>query len=208
MSSTTLNILCFPFYNQPNTYCIEVTSFRTAMSDKVRVYVALYFLQGATKLPQYRAPGERPAFHWGINLQEKGEERFCAAVDVKLEDTSISEFGGWKRAYHPTADLTRSRSFIGMIMIGKVPEYMSIEEAIQFLEAIPVPRQNVSPAETCRTWTMEAISRLQQVKCAERFDIEKFVSHALRQGDKWYIANPKIQATGEINKANFTCRPM
>lgn len=180
------------------------------MTDKVRVYVALYFLQGATKLPQYRSPGEYPAFHWGITLQEKGEERFCAAVDVKIEDThtDVAGSGGWKRSYHPRADLTHSRSFIGMIMIGKVPKEMSVEGVKQFLETIPVPRHDASPAENCLTWTMEAIARLQHIRCAERFRIEKFVSTAFKQGDEWYIANPRIEPTATINRANFTSRPM
>lgn len=180
------------------------------MSNKVRVYVALYFLQGATKLPQYRASGEHPAFHWGIILQEKGENKLCAAIDVKLEDTytNVPGSGGWKKAYHPRADLTRSRSLIGIIMIGKVPKSMSIEEVNRLLEATPPPRQNMTPAETCRTWTMKAIARLQQVECANKFDIGNFGSFALQQGDKWYITDPRMQSRDIIKKANYTKRPM
>lgn len=178
------------------------------MSDKTRVYVALYFLQGGTKLPQDRAPDGRPRFHWGIVLQDKRERDLCTAIDVKLEDAyaNLPNSGGWRYNFHPNARTDRSLALLGMIMIGKMPPEVEVAQVGETLSGVPVPRLNVDPEESCRTWVMEAIPRLQEMGCAERFDVGGFVEYALRQGDEWFSENPTL--VGQKQRANYTDRPM
>lgn len=185
------------------------TSFKLqAMSNKSRVFVALYFLQGGTKLPEDRAPGERPKFHWAIAIQDKHEKNLFTAIDVKMEHAyaNLPDSGGWTYHYKPNADTTRSYALLGMIMIGKRPTNVDVSQVDEALRAIPVPREDADPAESCRTWVLEAIPRLQQLGCAEPFDINDFEDYALRQGDEWFKGNPTLD--GKKERVNYTDRPM
>lgn len=75
----------------------------------------------------------------------------------------------------------------------------------EVLSTVPVPRMNVDPEESCRTWVMDAIPQLQQMGCAEQFDVYAFVEYGL--GDEWFSENPTLDGKKK-KRANYTKRPM
>ena len=64
-------------------------------------------------------------------------------------------------------------------MIGKLPPDVSQAQVGEVLAATPLPRE--AQTGTCRTWTEEAVRRLQIRSWAEQFDVKQFTDYAAKE---------------------------
>lgn len=175
------------------------------MSNKDRVFVCLYFRQGFTNNPAARQQYQHAAYHWAIFVAPKGSEGPGFVYDVKFTDpySNIPGSGGWQY-YGGSADLSRTRSILGQIMIGKLPPNTRADDVNQILGGVPIPQDDVEPTQNCVTWISHGIQELQRHGCAEPFDVNAFMDDALQRGDEWFAQNTSL--TGPIPKENYTQR--
>ncbi|MCJ1448516.1 MAG: hypothetical protein MMC23_009033 [Stictis urceolatum] len=174
------------------------------MSDKDRVYIALYSRQGISLVHSQRDSMKHAAYHWAIYTESKHSQGTGQSYDVADEDSyvNIPGSGGWKYRYSPNVSRVNSRSMLGMLMIGKLPLNVTTAQLNQLMKEIPLPQEDKEPLQNCVSWTREAIGRLQQHGCAEVFDIESFMDDALAQADDWL---QRKQSLGAV-RLNYTKR--
>lgn len=79
-------------------------------------------------------------------------------------------------------------------MIGNVVnEY---EEIIGILRAVPLPRKDAVPRQSCRTWTRDAIHAFQANGFTEGFDTDRLIEKAIEYtDDKMRRRRPKSSQT-------------
>lgn len=178
------------------------------MSNKDRVFVAVYFRQGITSDSKSRDALTHAAYHWAIWVEPKGSRGEGSSFDVKQHPpyTNIGDPGGWRYTYKDTADWRRSQSMLGRIMIGKLPKNTSKQDLNAILEKLQLPQEDAAPVQNCVSWTKDAIEHLQKRQLVEQFDVDQFMDHALSLGDDWYQTSRDLKAGPK--KVNYTNRDM
>ncbi|KAI9162892.1 hypothetical protein HJFPF1_04487 [Paramyrothecium foliicola] len=66
----------------------------------------------------------------------------------------------WFRA-KGNGDPALSAKLIGRIVLGQMPDSMSVAQLHDFFEKVPLPVMNTDPQQSCVTWNANAISALQ-----------------------------------------------
>ncbi|ERF73302.1 hypothetical protein EPUS_03135 [Endocarpon pusillum Z07020] len=176
------------------------------MSNKDRVYVALYFRQGISNEPALRQEYQHAAYHWAILVMPKSSEGEGSTYDVKYQDaySNLPGSGGWGYFYRGEADMRQSRAILGQVMIGKLPKNIGSGDVDQMLRRIPIPQDNTDPVQNCVSWLVHAIQELQQHECAEQFDVNQFMNDALQLGDRKVSQDPLLRS--QPFKENYTSR--
>ncbi|KAI0515180.1 hypothetical protein F5B22DRAFT_656366 [Xylaria bambusicola] len=175
--------------------------------NKTRVFVALYSRQGITSHEQSHELGYA-RFHWAIWTEPKGSTGDGSCYQVIKADTyvNIPDSGGWRYNYIKAANCPRSRSMLGRIMVGKIPNGIDQDAVDDVLSKVPVPRDNTDPAENCVSWTLAALKELVQHGWVDDyFDLEHFMDWALERATEW--CSIERRPDGQKEKLNYTRRP-
>lgn len=76
---------------------------------------------------------------------------------------------------------------LGKIVIGKISRNVPEENICALLREVPLPRREADPAQSCVTWTLDAIRALQRANIVRCFDVDRFAVWALEMGDSWMV---------------------
>lgn len=185
--------------------------FVVAMSNKRRVYIALYRLQNFAFLNRPRDEKDSFGcnFHWAIVLQRKQIEAHSITMDIKYHEAYANrpKSEGWKFHVNSYANLTKSPSFLGMVMVGKVPKNIDVEDIVGNLrDRVGTLFDGTATADayTCKSWTVHAMQVLQEMGCVEDFDLERFVRHMDDWGMAWRVDRDAFLE----RRLNYTKRKM
>ncbi|KAF2269038.1 hypothetical protein CC78DRAFT_335758 [Lojkania enalia] len=171
------------------------------MSNKDRVFVALYTRPGSSELDSLSSAASKPKYtkyHWGIWVEPKNSQGNGTSFD--LEDSvafsSVTNPFGWR--FHIEDHKCLPPRMLGRIMIGKVLEGMHGGEVGTILKVIPLPSDPGNVIGDAVAWTKAAIEELQEAGCAERFSIDAFMDDALAYAIQWH------KSPGAPQKVNYT----
>lgn len=77
-----------------------------------------------------------------------------------------------------------SAKLLGRLIIGQIPDTVSIDEIHGFLEKVTRPVKNTHPQQSCVTWVVNAIATMQKQGWVEEFSIDEFKDSALAFADE------------------------
>lgn len=160
------------------------------MPSRRRIAVALYHREGYSTGRNRLILGYE-AFHWGILIMpeesEGGYDAYDATDRNEIDPTTFRmenpNLDWWFDAKQGVADSSRGGRLVGCIIIGAVPHEASSCDVRGFLEAVPLPKRNQTPQQSCVTWVGNAIRALQGTGWADSFAVETFMQWALSYGD-------------------------
>jgi hypothetical protein len=131
------------------------------------------------------------AYHWAVMVVPKGNKgRTCKAYDT----TDASEYDPvTHRLTNPTmewkfrtktVDPKLSKKLLGCVVIGTAPPGVSFDDLDAFFASIPMPQKNKDPQQSCVTWAVNALVRMQEKGWVAAFDIDRFKDWALAYADE------------------------
>ncbi|OCK76035.1 hypothetical protein K432DRAFT_396784 [Lepidopterella palustris CBS 459.81] len=169
------------------------------MSNKDRVFVALYVRDGITGTESIRSKPNHSIYVWGIWIEPKGSsgEGTSFSVEESSGFADAENPAGWNLVIKGYSQWPHAQ--LGRIMIGKLPEGFAGADVAALLRDIPLPDAHASPVENGVTWMKMAIGELQRNGCAERFSVDQFVDDALGYADAWYAKDKRGERNEKIN---------
>lgn len=192
------------------------------MFGKRRVYLSL-FARGAYSLGEYRARLSSGAYHWTIVIAPKGFEKSkrgseaCDCFDVTNGVKADPDHpgidsnpnGDWYHRHRHPIDPARSGRLLLLIMIGKVPDNVSIDSIAMALQQLPLPSRFVI-GENSVWWAKRAVQRLQSMGLAEQFNVDQFEVDALARADEAMeeLHKPSSSTPKRYRIENYTDRPV
>ncbi|KAM4058929.1 hypothetical protein HRG_008194 [Hirsutella rhossiliensis] len=96
----------------------------------------------------------------------------------------------WWFNHRDNVDPALSTKLLGRIIIGQVPDKITIAEVSTLFESVPLPGKDMDPQQSCVTWVMNAIQRLQRQGWVRDFELRYFKDFALSCADQW-IGQPR-----------------
>ncbi|KAH8158177.1 hypothetical protein CIB48_g10067 [Xylaria polymorpha] len=155
---------------------------------KTRVFVAAYFREGITSSQGSEELLHHARFHWAIWTEPKGSTGTGTCYQTIKYDRFINnpDWCGWQYECISNADYTRSGSMLGRIMVGKLPNDVTLSLMADTLSTIPLPTENNHPPENCVNWIVATLQELQRRGWVDNFDIQRFMDYALRRANSWY----------------------
>jgi hypothetical protein len=176
-----------------------------------RLYGGIFFEDHVTSDPEAQHNGHR-CFHWAIIVESKDRRTFHV-FKVKYQprmEGLVPIPAGWK--YEAIYDARPSHRMLAKVMIGKLPLGINEKDIGTALEKVPLPNSipGDGSAESCFTWTQQAIAALQNLDSGDivddNIDIASCIEFCETKGDEAYRSNPRLNK--EIACSNFTNRPM
>lgn len=186
-------------------------------NNKRRVFVTL-FSRHELSLGQNRLLLGSRAYHWAIwigpkALPKTGSEP-CESFDVTngarvdpVNRVNLNPDGDWYFRHQTRVDPSRSARFIGMIMIGKVPNTVRIEDVAEEMGGLQLPSRD-EPDQHCVWWTKRAVRRLQQRGLAEEFDVDRLEADGLDFADQVLERLRQGASNRRLAIRNYTNRPL
>ncbi|KAF2464592.1 uncharacterized protein BDR25DRAFT_307131 [Lindgomyces ingoldianus] len=172
------------------------------MSNKDRVFIAVYTRPGSSELDSLSPTRSKPKpqnYRWGIWVEPKNSTG--AGTSFDLEDSvaysSVTNPFGWR--FHFDDHKSPPPRMLGRIMIGKLPEGMSVTDVTNILKRVPLPCDPGSAITDVVMWIKAVIEELQEAGYAETFSIETFMGDALAFATTWHSRNSR-----DIEKVNYT----
>lgn len=159
--------------------------------NKRRVAISLYH-RGHLSLGDNRTRLGYSAYHWGLVVMSKLPSVECDtydAADIPMLDPTTGEDRNpnrdwiFRRPQHDIDPAANGR-LIGRIIVGKLPNKVSVSHIDSLLGRVPLPKKDVSPRESCVTWALAALNALQDEELAWKFDIAVFQDWTLAYGDE------------------------
>ncbi|KAK8912951.1 hypothetical protein H634G_09804 [Metarhizium anisopliae BRIP 53293] len=150
------------------------SSLKTKRQSNSDILLALYYRD-----PLALWKKKLDSFHWGIhvspeNVPGKSTTLFHAVNEG--EDLKVFEYE--KRLVNP---LTQKK-LLGRIKIGTKPSTFSIEDIDHLLSQVPVPNKHDAATESCVSWALCGVRKLQEGGVIESFDTETFSDQVLQYG--------------------------
>ncbi|OAA63952.1 hypothetical protein ISF_04661 [Cordyceps fumosorosea ARSEF 2679] len=98
----------------------------------------------------------------------------------------------------PRVDPLSSTQLLGQLVIGELPADVTPEAVHALFETVPLPVKKTHPQQSCVTWVLDAVERLQERGWARLFDVEKTKEDALAYADNrnWPSTEPEIKHYG------------
>lgn len=157
------------------------------MRNKRRIIVSLSH-RGRLSLPPHRERLGLEAYHWGLLISPKHSKGADVnSYDVSDAITVDDADTNWRFRKRPIIDPLATGQLLGKIVIGKIAGNVSEERICALLREVPLPRREADPAQSCVTWTLDAVRALQRVDIVRCFDVDRFAVWALEMGDSWMV---------------------
>lgn len=155
------------------------------MRNKRRIIVSLSH-RGRLSLPPHREKLGLEAYHWGLLISPKHSKGAdCDSYDVSDAISVDDADNNWRFRKRPMIDPLATGQLLGKIVIGKIA--VREENICALLREVPLPLKEIDPAQSCVTWTLDAIRALQRADVVSGFDVDRFAAWALEKGDCWMV---------------------
>lgn len=131
------------------------------------------------------------AYHWAILIKPEGDgQDHCCIYDAT--DTStidpqtmrmINPTMDWWFRPRVDVDPVPDSKILGYLVIGCLPDNLTLDEITAFFQSVPLPARNTNPQQSCVTWVIDAIQHLQDKSWVEQFPLDDFKEEVLRYAD-------------------------
>jgi uncharacterized protein DUF6914 len=173
--------------------------------NKRRIFIAVY-CRDELSVGQNRQRLGTSAYHWAILIRPKcprGSDTH--ALDIADGETTadLNSDGDWYFRSNEHVNPGNDMHMLGAIMVGKVPHEvlnMQIENLLCY--HVPLPMKGAVPDQNCVTWIKAALRALQDEELVEEFDVDEFMTYALRFADR------RMAEGGRPEYVNYTNRRM
>jgi len=177
--------------------------------NKRRIFISLYF-HDELSIGHNRNRLETSAYNWGILIRPKyprghDTQAFDITNGVRLDGNTMNDFNpnrDWYFRSNEHVNPANNIHLLGGIMVGKVQHKVQNSQVEDILRHVPLPVKGAEPQQNCVTWIKAAIQALQDAELAEKFDVDDFMTCALRFADR------RMEQGGRPEYVNHTARVM
>ncbi|KID75531.1 uncharacterized protein G6M90_00g045840 [Metarhizium brunneum] len=123
------------------------------------------------------------AFHWGIHITPEGalkSEKTTSLFHVINQEENIKLFQYEKRTINPF----RQRVIFARVKVGTLPATVSVDKVDELLSQVQAPSKLENPGDSCVTWAVCGIKKLQENGIIENFDTAGFADKVLEYGEQ------------------------
>ncbi|OQO09352.1 hypothetical protein B0A48_04750 [Cryoendolithus antarcticus] len=158
------------------------------MSNKPRICVALFHRNAITVAEGAEERLGFAMYHWAILIRPKDirEIDHCTLIDATdgmnfdpvthIDSNPTHEW--WFRVRTAIKPVSTA-SFLGALEIGKLPKSISVQQVVDQLSRIPLPRKHQLPDQNCATWVYAAIETLQQTGYVSATDVQRIMDASM-----------------------------
>ncbi|PHH92131.1 hypothetical protein CDD83_8804 [Cordyceps sp. RAO-2017] len=152
-----------------------------------RLYVALY-LRSAEK------PLGHEKYHWALLAapnNARPDEKVWQAFDAANPDARKAN--DWELQVKPKVDPKKARSLITRIEVSALRDTISDVDLQNTLREVPLPDSCKNPFDSCVTWALGGLKKLQDKGYIKKFDVDNFSQVAFD------FANGQIDKLSQID---------
>ncbi|KID95401.1 Heat Labile Enterotoxin Type Iib, partial [Metarhizium majus ARSEF 297] len=138
------------------------------------------------------------AFHWAIHITPEGaleEDKSTTLFHVINQEENTKLFKYEKRTISPFWQ----RTLFARIKIGKLPSTVSVDRVDELLSQVQWPNKMENPSESCVSWAICGVRKLQDDGLVERFDTAGFADKVVEYGEARLELVDGDDADGEAN---------
>lgn len=155
------------------------------------IAVALYHRDHFSKGNARRTFGYM-GYHWTIVIMpregDKGDRYVFDATDASYIDPATFRLTNpamdWRFRVQEGENPALAAKLLGHLVIGQVPDGVSLDELDHFFSTVPLPVKDSNPQESCVTWVLGAIEALQQRGWVSDFELGRLKDTALSYADE------------------------
>ncbi|KID81849.1 Heat Labile Enterotoxin Type Iib [Metarhizium guizhouense ARSEF 977] len=122
------------------------------------------------------------AFHWGIHITPEGaleKDKSTTLFHPINQEENTKLFKYEKRTINPF----RQRALFARIKIGTLPSTVSVDRVDELLSQVQWPNKMENPSESCVSWAVCGVRKLQDDGLLERFDTAGFADKVVEYGE-------------------------
>ncbi|PHH82362.1 hypothetical protein CDD82_6264 [Ophiocordyceps australis] len=160
---------------------VEYNNFK----DK-RVYLGLY-------IRSVEHPMHHEKFHWALLVapnNPRPKDKVWQAFDAANRDARKPH--EWQVQYKPKVDPEKARTLVARIEVSPLRSTISDVDLEKTLNMVSVPNTCKNPFDSCVTWAMNGLKKLQDKGFIKKFDVDRLSQVAFD------FANKKLEKMGRI----------